>query len=285
MKLSIFPQYGALNSKSVFEAFTVGARKLGHEVVEHDLSADVYVIWSILWHGRMKQNKHVWDTARSLGKNVIVLEVGGLKRGHTWKIGINGINNLAHFANHTNLIPERSKKLGIFLKPWTMSGEHILICGQHSQSDQWMLRKSADEWALSIIDQVRQHSQRPIILRPHPRDYTWAQKIQRSDIKIKIPKQLPGTYDDFDFEQDLQSAWAVINPSSNTGVQAIIHGVPSFVDQDSLALPVGNTDFSQIENPLRPNRDHWLETLCHTEWTESEIAQGIPLLRILTKKG
>lgn len=285
MKLSIFPRYGALNSKSVFEAFVLGAKKLGHEVVEHDLSADVYVIWSILWHGRMKQNKQVWDTARSLGKNVIVLEVGGLSRGQTWKVGINGINNLAYFGNDCDLIPDRSKKLGIFLKPWTMSGEHILICGQHSQSEQWSLRESSENWALSVINNIRQYSQRPIILRPHPRDYLWAQKIQRSGLTIKLPKQIPGTYDDFDFEQDLTSAWAVVNPCSNTGIQSVIHGVPSFVDQDSLALPVANTDFSQIETPLRPNRECWLESLCHTEWTESEIAQGIPLSRILTKKG
>lgn len=285
MKLSIFPQYGALNSKNVFEAFSLGARKLGHQLVEHDLDADVYVIWSILWNGRMKQNKHIWDTAQRLGKNVIVLEVGGLKRGHTWKVGLNGINNLAYFGNEHNLIPSRSKNLGIFLKPWTMAGEHILICGQHSQSEQWATRQPSEKWALSVIDCVRNYSQRPIILRPHPRDYIWAQKIQRKDIIVKIPKQIPGTYDDFDFEQDLTSAWAVVNPSSNTGIQSIIRGVPAFVEKDSLALSVGNTDLTQIETPHRPNRDQWLEQLCHTEWTESEIAQGIPLLRILTKKG
>ena len=64
MKLSIFPNFGALNSIPVFEAFKQGAKNIGYEVVTHDLNADVYVIWSVLWHGRMAQNKPIWDYAK-----------------------------------------------------------------------------------------------------------------------------------------------------------------------------------------------------------------------------
>ena len=70
MKFSIFPKFGALNSKPVFDAFVEGARKLKFQVTEHDMSADVYVIWSVLWQGRMSKNKEVWDQAKKLGKNV-----------------------------------------------------------------------------------------------------------------------------------------------------------------------------------------------------------------------
>ena len=92
MKLSIFPRFGAQNSKSVFAAFTDGAKKLGYIVTEHDISADVYVIWSVLWHGRMAANKQIWDQAKRLGKPIIVLEVGCINRGKTWRIGKNHIN-------------------------------------------------------------------------------------------------------------------------------------------------------------------------------------------------
>ena len=64
MKLSIFPQYGALNSRPVFAAFVTGSRKLGHTVVENSLDADCYVIWSVLWHGRMKNNQEIWKLAK-----------------------------------------------------------------------------------------------------------------------------------------------------------------------------------------------------------------------------
>ena len=107
-------------------------------------------------------------------------------------------------------------------------------------------------------------------------------------IKINLPKKISGTYDDFNFDQDLKNAWAVINPSSNTGILSIINGVPAFVDSTSLAAPVGNLDLSTVVNPIRPRRDEWLEKFCHTEWTTEEIAQGLPILRLkiwlITKK-
>lgn len=280
MKLSIFPKFGALNSKSVFESFKEGAESLGHQVTEHDTTADVFVIWSVLWNGRMKNNQALWELAKNTGKKVIVLEVGGLKRGITWKVGLGGINNLAYFGNKSDLIPNRSKKLGIELKPWNESGKHVLICAQHSLSEQWIGRESPEKWALTTIRDIKMYSNRPIILRPHPRDFSWAKNIKDSSIKIKIPQQIPNTYDDFDFESDLKTSWCVINPTSNTGIQSIIAGVPAFVENQSLAWEVANYNFSQIESPLRPDREKWLEELCHTEWTLDEIRLGLPLNRI-----
>jgi hypothetical protein len=61
-------------------------------------NADVAVIWSVLWRGRMEQYKKIWDRYRSQGKPVVV-EVGGLRRNKSFKIGINGINRDADFAN------------------------------------------------------------------------------------------------------------------------------------------------------------------------------------------
>lgn len=284
MKLSIFPKFGALNSKPVFESFKKGAESLGCSVVEHDLDADIYVIWSVLWNGRMKPNEEIWKIAKDQGKDVIVLEVGGLKRGITWKVGINGINNFGFFSHTTDLIPNRSKIIDISLKPWTNSGNHILICGQHRLSEQWKHRISQEDWATNVIKSIKKHSTKQIIVRPHPRDYAWVEKIKNLGVKIKIPKKISHTYDDFDFEDDLLNSWAVVSPTSNTGSQAIISGIPAFVEKDSLAWPVGNHTFDKINDPFRPNREQWLEELCHTEWTLEEIESGLPISRILSKK-
>ena len=73
MKFGLWTAYGALNSKSVFEAFAKGASKLGHNVVVNE-EADIEVIWSILWHGRMARNKLIWDRNRKENKPIIVLE-------------------------------------------------------------------------------------------------------------------------------------------------------------------------------------------------------------------
>jgi hypothetical protein len=278
--ISIFNQCGAQNSKPVFEAFVQGAKKLGHTVKFHDFSADYYVIWSVLWHGRMAANLEVWNTAKKLGKKIIVLEVGCIDRGRTWKVGLNHVNNLGFFGDPFDLIPNRSSQLGVKLKSWTMNGKYILICSQHTKSEQWKKFPDPEIWLRDTILEVKKYTDMPIVVRPHPRDWHWAANFSYKDIKIKLPKKISGTYDDFDFNSDLKNAWAVVNPSSNTGIISIINGVPAFVDSDSLAAPVGNLNLSSIVNPNRPTREEWFEKFCHTEWTIEEIAQGLPILRL-----
>ena len=80
MKFTLFREYGALNSKPVFDAFEKSLIDAGHRSLDDDMHADVAVIWSVLWAGRMVGNKPIWDYFRKTGRNVIVLEVGGLQR-------------------------------------------------------------------------------------------------------------------------------------------------------------------------------------------------------------
>jgi len=281
MKFSIFPRFGALNSKPVFAAFTQGVKKLGHEIVEHDMAADVFVIWSVLWHGKMQQNKAIWDEAKKLKKTILVLEVGCFHRGKTWKLMRTNVNNNGWFGNGRDLIPNRAKKLGLELKSWTYNGHNILICGQHTKSEQWAYMPHPIDWLKSSIDSIKQHTDKPIVFRPHPRDWHWAANFKYKNVRVRIPNLVPGTYDDFDFDQDLQNAWVVYNPSSNTGIQSVMNGVPAFVHLDSLAASVGNLEFCLLDRPLRPEREEWLEWLAHSEWTLEEIAEGTPIFRIL----
>ena len=90
MKIEIWPVHGPLNSKIVFEKFIKSLRASGEQVYEnqHMQDGDVAVIWSVLWQGRMRKYKEIWDRYRNKNKPVIVIEVGGIKRNETWKIGI-----------------------------------------------------------------------------------------------------------------------------------------------------------------------------------------------------
>ena len=134
MRVSIFDQYGALNSPPVFAAVRAGLDSLGIEHNSMDTSADVAVIWSQLWHGRMKNNRGVWETFRRANKPVIVVEVGMLRRGSTWKLGVNGTGNTAYYGQE--LITGRAAQLRLEAKPWTNSGLNIVIAAQRSDSEQ-----------------------------------------------------------------------------------------------------------------------------------------------------
>jgi hypothetical protein len=47
----------------------------------------------------------------------------------------------------------------------------------------------------------------------------------------------------------------------------------------SLAYPVG-VGFADLEQPYNTNRDLWLTQISHTEYTVSELEQGLWLKRI-----
>jgi len=274
INISIFNRFGALNSVPVFEAFREGCKRHGIRVTEHNSAADVAVIWSQLWAGRMAPNRAVWQEFKATERPVIVLEVGQLMRGVTWKLGMNGVNARAWWGEGTEA--GRVDKLAVRLQPWHQ-GDHVLIAMQRSDSEQWAGLPAPESWLQQTVDRIRAHTDRKIIVRPHPR-----QRLKPMlGVQIQQPQALRGTYDEFDFRSNLGRAWAVVNENSGPGSQAVIDGVPAFVGAYSMATPVANTDFAQIEKPLMPDRAEWVEQLCHTEWTLGEIRSGLPVSRLL----
>ena len=279
MKISLWTQYGALNSREVFDAFANSLVANGYDVVWNDPVSDVDVIWSVLWHGRMAKNKDIWVRNQRLSKPTIVLEVGGIQRGSTWKVGLNGINRDAYWGDSNN-DDSRKRVLGLEVKPWRTKGEYILVCGQHDKSLQWQGMPRMSNWFLNTYDEIRKHTDRPIIFRPHPR--CRLPEIERGlrHVYRQEPQHVNGTYDSFDM--GFNDVHCTVSYSSNPGVHSIIEGVPAFVSTHSLAYDVANDiDFlHDIENPVMPDRTQWLNDYAHTEYTIEEISQGIPLKRL-----
>tara|TARA_B100000900_G_scaffold413807_1_gene438699 strand:- start:2449 stop:3300 length:852 start_codon:yes stop_codon:yes gene_type:complete len=281
MKFNLHERFGALNSKPVFNAFRDGALALGHDVVL-DGDDGIDVIWSVLFHGRMGGNKDIWERNQRENRPTIVLEVGGIKRGTTWKVGLNGINRDAFFGYDGN-DDTRSIQLGLKLLPWQTQGKNILICGQHDKSLQWTNMSRMSNWFLNTYDEIRKYTDKPIIFRPHPR--CRLEHIERGlhNVTRREPQYINGTYDDFDM--GFNDIFATVSWSSNPGIHSIINGVPAFVGPSSLAYPVANdiSNMAKILDPIRPDRQQWLNDYAHTEWTVEEISQGIPINHLTSK--
>ena len=280
MKLEVWTEHGPLNSKPIFDAFIKSLNDAGETVyVNKSANADVAVIWSVLWRGRMQGYQKIWNDYRSKNKPVIVLEVGGLRRNQSFKIGINGINRNADFANQ-EFDDKRWPLFKHVLKPWNPSGELIVICGQHDASEQWRGMPKMANWIEQQIIEIRKYTTRPILVRPHPRNQISFDLSKFKNVKIRMPKRDHRTYDDTDFRATLERTWAVVNHSSNPAMEAVIKGIPVFVSESSLCHDVGNISLAEINKPAMPNRQYWANRLAYTEWFEDEIAQGIPWQRI-----
>ena len=280
MKIEAWPMHGPLNSKNIFAKFIKSMQATGEEVhINKETNADVAVIWSVLWRGRMQSYKAIWERYRSQGKPVIVIEVGGLRRNLSFKIGINGINRDADFANQ-EFDDQRWPLFKHELRPWNPTGDLIVICGQHDTSEQWRGLPRMSKWIEQQITEIRKYTTRPILVRPHPRNMIGFDETKFKNVEVRLPKRDFRTYDDTDFKGTLERAWAVVNHSSNPAMEAVMKGIPVFVSESSLCYDVGNSNLADINTPDMPNRSTWSNKLAYTEWFEDEIEQGLPWERI-----
>jgi len=246
----------------------------GIQTQENSMTADAAIIWSVLWAGRMAPNQAVYQHYRSQGKPVVIIEIGALYRGNTWKISVNNITSQGYYGHLDNLDWDRPTKLKISLATQIGSKPNIIIAAQHDRSLQ-VAGVNMTDWVNNTIGILRNNTDRPITIRPHPRCRLMLGNLP-SGVSIESPKKLANTYDSYDMHFDCH---AVVNYNSGPGIQAAIAGVRPVVDMTSLAYPVG-VGFSDIEQSYETDRDLWFRQICHTEYTVEELQRGTWLTRI-----
>jgi hypothetical protein len=276
MRVAYFPNQCALNSVPVMQAILDSLRSAGHTVEQNSMDADAAVIWSALWAGRLAPNHEVWVKYRESNRPVIIVDIGALYRGETWKIAVNSITANGYYGHTENLDLDRPRKLGISLALNFSRNPQIVIAAQHKKSLQVAGLVSMEDWILTQIDNITAVTDRPIVIRPHPRsplDYA-----QFQNVTIEQPKKTISTYDSYNLAFDCH---AIVNYNSGPGIQAALAGTRPVVDSSSLAHPVG-IQIADIEKSYDCDRDQWLVEICHTEYTLQEIKQGLWLKRLCT---
>lgn len=164
-----------------------------------------------------------------------------------------------------------SSDLNISIKPWRESGKHILICLQRNGG--WSMRGlNVIQWLNHTILQIRQHSPgRHIIVRAHPGDKKIKSMLSINHKNVSLSTNL-------NLVDDLKGAWATVVYNSSPAVASTIEGIPVFLTDPepwhSQANDVSNKDLSQLENPLLPERQEWIEKLAMSHWNFAELKSG-----------
>jgi len=273
--LAYFPLQCAQNSGPVLAAMIKSLQRHGVSAQEQCWDSDAVIIWSVLFRGRMSKNQQVYDHYRARGCPVIIVDVGTLIRGVTWKVAVNHITAQGYYGHDCDLDPDRPQKLGIELRQLRMPSPEILIAAQHPRSLQMADTLPQHEWILQQINLIKTVTDRPIVVRPHPRHRLNNASLPLY-VKIQHPVQLANTYDSYDMNVNYH---AVVNHNSGPGILAAIAGARPCVDPTSLAAPVG-VDISCIEQPYDVDRDQWLVKIAHTEYTVPELEAGLWIQRL-----
>lgn len=161
------------------------------------------------------------------------------------------------------------RDLNIDLKPWRKDGKHILICLQRNGG--WSM-KGLDvvQFFQDTVQKIRQHSNRPILVRTHPGDKKstiYMKNLIGPNVRISSNTTLLN---------DLQNAWATVVYNSSPSVASVIEGVPAFVldPEYSQSAEVSDHDLSKIENPTLFERLPWVQKMAQCHWTQNELANG-----------
>lgn len=170
--------------------------------------------------------------------------------------------------------PLRWKKISqahnLSLRDWRQTGNHILICTQRNGG--WSMKGlGVIDWLNQTVAEIKKHTDRPIVVRPHPGDKN-AKTYLVENNPLWHKSTNPNILD------DLQNAWAVVVYNSTPGVAASIQGVPAFITdplpRTSQAFGVADTDLSLLEKPTMPDRQQWIERLSMCHWSYDELSSG-----------
>lgn len=272
--IGYFPLQCAKNSVDPMTAVLTTLKRSGINTIENSWDADAAIIWSVLWHGKMMANQAVYEYYRNKNCPVIVMDVGALVRGKTWKLAVNHLNALGYYGHTENVDKDRPKKLGLSLQT-AKENPAILLAAQHRNSLQMASVGGTEKWIVEQVETLRKYTDRTIVVRPHPRSPI-NPSLLPNGIVLETPKLLHNTYDSFDMSFKYH---AIVNHNSGPGTQAAIAGVRPIVDNSSLAWPVSVMP-NAIEDKYEIDREKWFVDITHTEYTVEELRESQWLKRI-----
>lgn len=162
----------------------------------------------------------------------------------------------AHFSGLLPMLSRRSPSRGA-----------ILIAGSSAKFHHTMKIEHPTKWTADLVEQIRRHSDAPIIYRPKP---SWADA-----------EPVPGTTFDHGQHTPISAALAkaacVITYGSIASVDAIRAGVPCIVLGNAPAAPVSGRAVSEITDPpwfSREEREAWASALAYSQFQPHELANG-----------
>ena len=224
--------------------------------------------------------KHVIEKQKSIGKHTMAIDSNlflYLDPGNTktyLRFSLNDVfpNTGIYFRN--NVDPNRLKQIqndiGFSIKDWRTKGQHILICLQRNKG--WSMGSlDVMEWCNKTIKKLKDHTDRPIVVRAHPGDSKVREYLKLNWPGVTISRNPM-------IQQDLNNAWATITYNSSPGVASAIEGVPVFVTdpepKKSQAFDIANFKLKEIENPRMPERQQWLEALAMSHFSFRDLRSG-----------
>lgn len=240
-------------------AFAAGLRRHGFraDITDQPFRADLLVLWGV-------RNRPAIDGQLNRGGEVCVLERGYLGDRFKWtsvSFG-GGLNGRAAFRS-VKADPTRfNKHFARLMRPWQRKGGYALLIGQVPGDMSLVpVGGNLDRWYEATARELDSFGY-DVVFRPHPVAVKRGQTT-----RPRGARALGGT-----LEQALAGASLCVTFNSNTGVESVLSGVPTYAaDIGSMAWPVTSHEIGDV---LTPDRERWASELAWKQWTLDEMASG-----------
>lgn len=162
---------------------------------------------------------------------------------------------------------------------WRSDGEYILLCMQ-KVGDASMRGADVFEWTHDTVKLIREHTDRKIIVRPHP---LYRKATQHKSLQQKVLEVADVSWQETDLlkegflpiQHQLAQAWCTVTYTSGSGIDAILQGTPNIAcDTGSMVYDVSSKEISEIENPFTGDKTEWANKISHCQWSVEEFESG-----------
>lgn len=236
-------------------AFVEGIRRHGWsaDVSNHVESCDLFVMWGA-------RRTELMDRARRKGAEICVLERAYLPDRFQW-LSVSfggGLNGRGKFNGPFSDGSRWEKNFGHMMQPWQPKSDGYALIMEQIQTDTSVrgvdmprfYAKAGDAFAAIGL---------PVKVRPHPH---CTPKSGQSVIAESYKS----------LADDLADARCAVTWNSNSGVDAVLAGVPTIaMDEGSMAWDVTG---HELKLPPMPDRLPWAHALAWKQWAKDELASG-----------
>lgn len=276
------------HKEQIIRNFVAGVRECGDNGLVYDgfelLECDVAMMQGFIHEGsahvpHIQLRRGISNNTRNKSfitadSNLFLYKAVTNEPHHYLRYSVNGVfNDTGNYCNKNSTDSQWRKiqrDLGVALQPWSINErECILLCLQRNGG--WSMKgKDVVQWANSKIADIRQYSERPIIVRPHPGDKKapeYTKQIHGPNVRISFEPRI---------EHDLAKSMVTIVYNSSPAVASVIEGVPVIVEDPtaSQVAEVCHTNLADINTLQKKDRTQWINNIAQCHWSFKDLLTG-----------
>ena len=275
--------------------FNFDRNQITYEYAESYKECDVAVFFGS-WKPREKGTHQTRTSVAMNARRFVCIETPLLNRvtdreNSYWRTGVNGfLSQDAHWPElHSNDAKNRLESMNIQWDGWRNNPDgHILVALQ-LPGDASLRGVDINDWAFRTILDIRQNTDRFIVVRNHPlssqRAFADHEELARKLLLTGVQNIRFSDGAEVPWSDDLNDAYCTVTYTSGLAVDSVVSGIPTIAyDTGNFAWSISSRSAGEINEVKMVDKNKvmsWLQKLAGCQWSQEEMRDGIAWQNLL----